>query len=308
VSAGLDHENSLRFSRLVQNITLESVHLESVHSLIKSNKRISLYQAITDIKTIDILKEIQESNDFLRTNTNGSNRAVYLKEEAENIFVQSKIINPKLQIIVVPHSHNDPGWHKTVDGYYEDQTKHILNNMVHKLLKYPKMTFVWAETVFLAMWWKDLKADMRTAVKNLVLRQQLEIVVGSWVVPDEANTHYFALIDQMIEGHQWLEENLGVHPQNTWSLDPFGYTSLLPYLYKEAGFKNIVILRVHSDVKRKLADKHALEFYWRQTWDQSNVTDIFTLLMPYMLYSVKHSCGPDPHICVKFDFRKVSYL
>jgi hypothetical protein len=58
-----------------------------------------------------------------------------------------------LNVIIVPHSHLDPGWLETVDEYYNRKVKFILDHMVRKLHLYPDMTFIWAEIIFLHRWW-----------------------------------------------------------------------------------------------------------------------------------------------------------
>lgn len=256
-------------------------------------------RAQTDIDTSDIFQIIDKKA------SKKKERHISVQQSVPGQDINFATNKLPLKIILVPHSHNDPGWHKTINGYFEDQTKPTLDNMVEKLSKFPNMTFVWAESVFLQMWYEDLDFGRQQKVKELIKRGQLEIVVGSWVVPDEANPHFFALIDQMIEGHQWLEKHIGVKPRNTWTLDPFGYSSTLPYLYKRAGYENMIILRVHEQLKQHLQDKKSLEFFWRQRWDTKRSTDIFTQMMPYKLYNIKHTCGPDHHICLQFDFRKI---
>ena len=50
------------------------------------------------------------------------------------------------------------------------------------------------------MWYNVADPGRKEKAKNLIKNGQLEIVTGGWVMNDEANTHYFAMIDQMIEG------------------------------------------------------------------------------------------------------------
>jgi alpha-mannosidase len=62
-----------------------------------------------------------------------------------------------------------------------------------------------------------------------------------FVIQDEAGVNLYSMIDQLIEGHQWVKTHLDVVPKTSWSIDPFGHGSTLPYILNAAGIDAMVI-------------------------------------------------------------------
>ncbi|XP_064614466.1 alpha-mannosidase 2x-like [Liolophura sinensis] len=207
-----------------------------------------------------------------------------------------------LTVLIIPHSHNDPGWLRTLDDYFSTSTKKIFDLMLEKLEAHPDMRMVWAETVFLALWYEQASVENRTSLKKLVDTGQLDLVTGGWVMPDEASTHYYSIIDQLIEGHQWLARNLGARPRINWSIDPFGHSGTVPHLWRLANFDGMVIQRIHQAIKDYLGHHKRLVFHWRQIWDDKGYHDILCHTMPYLSYDTTATCGPDSNVCRKYLF------
>lgn len=222
-----------------------------------------------------------------------------------DIQVNASRSKQKLRVFVVPHSHNDPGWLKTFDGYFRGQTRHILDNMLKFMFEHEDMKFIWAETSYFAYWWTTINSEQKEKVKLLLSRGQLEIVTGGWVMNDEANTEIFSMINQLIEGHEWLRNEVNVIPRHGWAIDPFGLSPSMAYLLDQMGFDGMVVQRVHYEVKKYLAKKHLLEFHWLQRWQKDDEKRLLAHVTPFYSYDVPHSCGPDPKVCCQFDFRRL---
>ncbi|GMR32521.1 hypothetical protein PMAYCL1PPCAC_02716, partial [Pristionchus mayeri] len=208
----------------------------------------------------------------------------------------------KLRVYVLPFTHVDPGWLLTFDEYSVD-TKEILDNMHLFMMKNPKMRFMWAEFVFFERWWKEQKEEVKKDVRGLVSSGRLEFASGSWVMTDEANAYFPVSVDNIVEGHQFIQREFGKLPTVVWSNDPFGYSNSVPYLFTQAGINRTVINRIHHGIKGHLQSQRAIPFQWKQYFDDSSM---LTQVLPYTHYDVLNSCGPNAGSCCQFDFRRIT--
>lgn len=102
-----------------------------------------------------------------------------------------------LNVHVVPHTHDDVGWLKTVEQYYfgwndtiqEASVESILDSVVSSLLENEDRTFTYVESKFFSMWWARQNDAVRDSVRFLIANGQLSFVNGGWCMHGENSNH-----------------------------------------------------------------------------------------------------------------------
>jgi len=177
-----------------------------------------------------------------------------------------------LNVHLVPHSHDDMGWLKTVDQYYYGANDSIqlaavqftLDSTIEELSKSSDRRFIYAETGYFWRWWTVQDETTQNLVKKLVESGQLEFINGGWCMNDEATTHYNEIIDQMSLGLRFLNDTFGPCglPKVAWQIDPFGHSREQASLFAQMGFDGLFFGRLdYQDKSKRRAEKN-METIW----------------------------------------------
>ncbi|GAB2278383.1 hypothetical protein Dimus_013067 [Dionaea muscipula] len=199
------------------------------------------------------------------------------------------IVPGMLNVHLVPHSHDDVGWLKTIDQYYVGSNnsiqaacvQNVLDSLVPALLADKNRKFVYVEQAFFQRWWREQSEAVQNVVKELVLSGQLELINGGMCMHDEAASHYIDMIDQTTLGHQFIKNEFGVIPRIGWQIDPFGHSAVQAYLLSaEVGFDSVFFGRIDYQDRAKRKDEKTLEVVWRGSKSLGSTAQIFAGAFP----------------------------
>jgi hypothetical protein len=96
----------------------------------------------------------------------------------------ASLVNGKLNVHLVCHTHDDVGWLKTVDQYFVGSNnsiqvaavQYVLDSVVAALQEDPNRKFIYVEQAFFQRWWREQTPRMQNTVRKLVKRGQFEFM------------------------------------------------------------------------------------------------------------------------------------
>jgi lysosomal alpha-mannosidase len=205
-----------------------------------------------------------------------------------------------INVHIVPHTHDDVGWLKTVDQYYYGSSndyqlasvQYILDTVIPELQSDPNKRFVYVEIAFFWRWWNEQNDQTKLVVRELVKEGRLEFVIGGWCMNDEATTYYKDIIDQQNHGLKFILEEIGecARPRAAWQIDPFGHSREQASLFAQFGFDGLFLGRVDYEDFEQRGKTKTREMVWQASENLGQQASIFTGVLPY-------GYNPPPNYC-----------
>ena len=187
-------------------------------------------------------------------------------------------VEGKINVHIVPHTHDDTGWQVTVDQYFFTDVYYVLDTVIPRLAEDPNRKFMYVETAFFARWWDQQPKKKKDLTRQLVKNGQLEFINGGWCMHDEASPNYVAMVDQTTRGHQFLKKNFGddAIPRGTWQIDPFGHSNTNAWLLgAEAGMESLYWGRTDYQDFNIRKNTSRLEWVWQGSESLGKSAEIF---------------------------------
>ncbi|CAF1668432.1 unnamed protein product [Rotaria magnacalcarata] len=206
----------------------------------------------------------------------------------------------KLNVHMVPHTHDDVGWLKTVDQYFYGArnyiqhagVQYILDSAIRALDQNPDRRFIYVEIGFFWRWWSQQTDEIRNKVKQFVDEGRLEFISGGWCMNDEASTHYNSIIDQHSLGAEFLRDNFGEcgRPKIGWQIDPFGHSREQASLLAQMGFDGLFFGRSDYEDYATRNRTKTMEMVWKASANLNKDGWLFTGVLP-------NGYGPPDSFC-----------
>uniref|UniRef100_A0A1L8EG59 Alpha-mannosidase n=1 Tax=Haematobia irritans TaxID=7368 RepID=A0A1L8EG59_HAEIR len=216
-----------------------------------------------------------------------------------------------INVHLVPHSHDDTGWLKTVDQYYYGSrnniqhagVQYILDSVIEELMKDASRRFIQVESSFFFKWYNEQTATVQKNVKTLVEAGRLEFTGGAWSMNDEAAVHYQSVIDHFTLGLKSLSDTFGscARPRIGWQIDPFGHSREMASLFAQMGYDGEFFARMDYIEKNERLNNMTGEMIWKASDNLGEASEIFTGVL-YNHYSAPpgfcfdNLCSDDPII------------
>lgn len=145
---------------------------------------------------------------FVRSTIHALFYCEYSGETSRRVIAISCFEQGKINVHLVPHTHDDTGWQVTVDQYFFNEVYYVLDTvracLIHvlsglhvdlrhlvlngacisqvipRLAEDPNRKFIYVEIGFFSRWWDQQSEKKKELTRSLVKNGQLEFINGGW--------------------------------------------------------------------------------------------------------------------------------